>query len=431
MSSIASDRSRRSFRARLAACLLAAWSAGACGGEANKNGDSASGGVSGSGAGGQPAAGAGGAPTGGSTAAGSGGLGGTSGASNAGGGEPSAGATGDDWTLPSSSDKSWRNSGEPLCAPAGDGWPLDIWSDARGVYALARTTQLDETTLSFNDGSGWSSATPLPSGFSGLSGFRDGPLIVYSGSRCGVMFLDGDLVQNCVSALPGTANVFTVSGELAFAIAGNRVLHYNGSYFTQYGTPLPESFPVYGFKLWADAEVVIVAGETGLYVLSDATSEAEVIALPSADPPRSLWAFGRDDIWLGLEGNTLAHYDGSRWTLLQFGLDCGSVNGLWGSDGVLFVASSTFVGKVEGDAAVAFAEARRCPLTDSTMVGQHESLGVRKIWGNSPTEVFFAFTEEMSEVHFDGTTYSITARPRDACGVQRLYWSDGTRLRPL
>lgn len=356
-------------------------------------------------------------------------MGGTSGGS-AGSGGTNAGATGFDWTLPHTSDKNWRNSQEPLCAPGGYGLPLDIWSDERGVFALAETNVSNGRTLSFNDGSGWSTVTNPAGSAYGLSGFRDGALILYSGDRCGVMFVDGDS-ETCASALPGTWQVFVVDSERTFAIAGNRVLHYNGSYFTQYGKPLPEVNPVYGMKLWADAEVVIALGELGLYVLSDAVSEAEIITLPEPEAPRSLWAFSRDDIWLGLEKNRLAHYDGAGWTVLPLGPDCnGGVSALWGSEGVLFAASSTFLGKVEGDAVHAFARARRCPPED-TQVGQHEALTVRKIWGNSAKEVFFAVTEQMYEVQLSDGGYTHTPRAPDACGMQRLYWSDGERLRPF
>jgi hypothetical protein len=175
---------------------------------------------------------------------------------------------------------------------------------------------------------------------------------------------------------------------------------------------------------------VVVLGERGVYVLGDANSEAEIIALPEAEPPRALWAFSRDDIWLGLDKNRVAHYDGTGWTLQQLGLDCGGVNALWGSDGVLFAASSTFLGKIEGDTVQAFARARRCPPED-TMLGWHEELNVKKIWGNSPTEVFFAVTERMTEVRLTDTGYDYDWRDPDACGQQRLYWSDGEQLRPL
>jgi hypothetical protein len=418
-----------SARVRLAAGFLAVLGAVACGGRSRDGaaaaGFSGTGGASGgvehsggfSARGGQASAGQTSGGTGAASSAGQ--------ASVSGAGGESAG-----WTLPHTSDRPWRQSSEPLCAPEGMGLPWDLWSDERGVYVLgeigARTTR-----LYFNDGTGWSVINPGQGNSFGLAGFSNGPLVLYAGSPCAVVFQDGD-AEACASTLPSISDVFVVDPTRIFALAGNRVLRYNGDYFTQYGKPLPADEQPHPYHLWADAEVVITAGERGhVFVLPDANAEVEVLTVPDGAEVSSLWAFGRDDIWVGLQQNRLAHYDGASWTVQRVSDSmCGSVTSLWGSDQVLFFAGSSGIGKIEGGVLHTLAASSGCG-PEGTMPGSWEELNFRKIWGNSASEVFFAVTERKLELTLNGESLETSATNPDACGMQRLYWYDGVGIRPL
>ncbi|HWA71957.1 MAG TPA: hypothetical protein VG937_06485 [Polyangiaceae bacterium] len=430
-----------SGRAALAASCIAALCAVNCGGRSQRDsarGSSgkagASGGVDGSlGArsqggelhpsGGRSAEWSGGRPSGGTASSGTAG----NGAAPSGAG---AGGNLDGWTLPHTSDKPWRQSLEPLCAPEGSGLPWDLWSDQRGLYVLSEFA-FGENRLYFNDGTGWSTARLSQPNSYGLTGFNEGSLVLYSGAPCGVLF-QGQSEDVCASTLPNVSDVFVVDANRIFAIAGNRVLRYNGDYFVQYGKPLPGPAPTRPYSFWADAEVVIVASDQGqVYIFSDATSAAEVLTMPEGAAARALWAFSRDDIWVGLEGSRLAHYDGANWTVQSLGDSaCDVVTALFGTDHVLFFAGGSFVGKVQDGAVELFSGAPRCQ-SEAIGPGTWEELIFRKIWGNSPNEVFFAVTERRLELKEVGGTLQTNAIDPDTCGMQRLYWYDGTRIRPL
>ncbi|MGC4093747.1 MAG: hypothetical protein QM756_38770 [Polyangiaceae bacterium] len=362
----------------------------------------------------------GGRATAGSASGGSA-SGGSAGAANAGSG------TKDAWSLPLSSERPWRSSSVPLCAPGEELLVWDVWSDTRGVYVLDSPDA--SSHVHFNDGSGWTD-TPVDGGtFYGLTGISQGPRLFFGGSRCSVLRSD-EQASTCLTSLPRLEGVFSVNPQRVFAIAGDRVLINDGAdYFTIFGK-LPElresGIP---YQLWADESVLVVAGDGKLFVLGDPTLAPLQVELPGSFVATALWGFASDDLWVGGGEGQLAHYDGRGWSVLQLGGDgCSSVRRLWGSDQVLYFATSKSIGRVVDDRIETIVDVG-CP--EGNKEETFEELDVRRIWGNSAKEVFFALNLRKFIVTLhDPALVSEVVTP-DACGAHRLYWYDGAALRPF
>ena len=337
----------------------------------------------------------------------------------------SASDASDGWTLPHSGGPVWRQSTTPYCNSQ-DIYFSDLWSDDRGVYAVSEM----ESSLFFNSGTGWSKVSPQPTSVKWLTGIPNGgPLLLYGQDPCGVYFFDGKS-QLCVAAVPGVSRTFVVNAQRIFAIANDRLLSYNGSYFTQYGQPLPAiPFPN-EYQLWADSRVVVVAAEAGkVYLYDDPTVDPQTLLVPDGKDATSVWGFARDDLWVGSSDGRLAHYDGSAWSIAHpTEGNCSTIAHMWGADHVLFFASDNVVGRWN---AGNFDTVLNGPCSQNveTPPGVFEQVIIEKIWGNSPNEVFIALYERKETVvSYSPGSVTYSDVPPDSCGQARIYWFDGQRL---
>jgi hypothetical protein len=331
----------------------------------------------------------------------------------------------DNWTLPHSGGPVWRQSTSPYCNSQGVFFN-DLWSDDRGVYAISEM----ERSLFFNSGTGWSKVSPQPTSLAFLTGIpHGGPLVLYGQDGCGVYFFDGK-TQSCVAAVPSVTKAFVVDAQRIFAIANDRLLSYNGSYFTQYAHPVPAiPFPN-DYQLWAGSDVVVVAAEAGkVYLYDDSSPDPQTLLIPDGKAATSLWGFARDDLWVGSDDGRLAHYNGSIWEIAQpTNGNCSRIAHLWGADHVLFFATDNVVGRWNAGSFDSVLDGP-CSQDVETPPGVFEQVIIETIWGNSPTELFIALLERKETVvsYAPGSaTYNDV--PPDACGEARVYWFDGQRL---
>ncbi len=357
-----------------------------------------------------------------------GGMGGTQGGGDSqpeGGSSPGSGSTGgasmgdavSGGASGSGSHPLWRKSSQPFCSSLGSSvGSLHVWSDARGAFVLA---SLDgeaklptvSTNISTNTGSGWNT-TYTWSGYDfdralGLKGFVNGPLVAYLGPSCPIGFVDGG-VASCSGAQP-VDDVAVVNSNLAYAVYQDRVLQFDGNFWTQLGGPLPAAgaAPFLARSVWADASTIVVVGDAGhVYVIPSGGDPVLQTGLPEVDF-FAVWAFAASDIWIGSADGQLYHHDGVTWSLkASIPGNCGSIHKLWGSDGSLFVLTQSLFGRWDGSG-ITTLSSLACDLTASFY----------DLWGNSPSEVF---------VVLEDRTHGIAG-----CGPAQVQWFNGSVVSPL
>jgi len=347
---------------------------------------------------------------GGAAGAGGVGLGGRGGAATGGGG--GAGTSGKPL---------WRQSQDAFCPKINGSSFLDIWSDERGAFVLTSDAKTRPAIWS-NLGTGWKITFDWPGDTNilyqgGLKGFANGPLVVYGGFPCGIQFVDGGSAE-CSGAASFVADLSVVSTGRAYAVNYDRLLQYDGDFWTQLGAALPAVG--WTSAVWADSSTVVVtANETyggGLVFRMDSGGDPLLLAgLPSQVEPLAVWGFGASDIWVGGSQGQLVHFDGAGWseaaTIPYNASGPRSVSGtggigkikLWGTAGSLFAIAGNVFGHWDGT---------QFKVIDS-LTGDAFFAG---LWGNSASEIFLA-------VH-DGQNSA-------ACGPFRLRWFDGKVVSPL
>jgi hypothetical protein len=386
------------------------------------------------GSGGSPAAGSGGA-TGSDSAtdhADSAGVGGgrmTGDASNADRSTPPA------WQPPFPlAAPGWRDSQVPLCdTHQGAPGALGVWADARGVFAVAtdacrrvgsdlpscteQGVARQGSSLQFNDGTGWRSLldTSLPSLY-GVTGFPSGPALV-TGRECAVAIIDVEQKTSTCS-LPEAPTgeiprVFVAGPDVAYGIDTEHLLEYRAGQWTTVAT-LPE----FVTALWAsDGFSPDASGSTDFAYFADTfqpylwqrQSPDVLAALPNAPVASytAVWAFQRDDVWLGDAAGQLVHYDGATYRVLQAARIGGSIVGLWGAGDQLFFHTRTDFGRVTNG--------RVEPLITQPASADPSSLSlILGMWGTSPQAVFLAMAGPSG---LDGD-----------CNPTFMVWFDGTQF---
>ena len=335
------------------------------------------------------------------------------------------------WTLPHSGGPTWRDSNAPLCGRTELAGELRLWSDPRGVYALA-SMDIGRQVL-FNDGHGWI-PTPMKPGYADhISGVPNGTVILYGSSNCGIEFFADDS-QSCVGPVGLVSALFAVDEQRVFVVSQDRILHFNGSYFTQYAV-VPGATPYNRSAIWANQDTIVVAvaqeGSNALHVYEGDSRIPRPIMLPEATVPTSLWGFGREDLWIGTADGNIAYFDGNEWTLTRVGTGhCAEVGRLWGAEGVLYFATSTEVGKWS-DGELEPVLSVPCSERVDNMYGDYEEVTIQGLWGNAPDEVFISLREWRALVQETNVGTQLVTLSPDSCGDQRVYWYDGKNLGPL
>lgn len=296
----------------------------------------------------------------------------------------------------------WKDSREPFCdvnqgRVAGGG----VFADSRGVFALVNNECVPRgrdlpncspegqlaagVSLSFNDGHGWRPLLDAGAyGVYDLTGFPDGPLLL--GQReCSAALFDLD-EQSPRCALTGDSDwlarrSFVANDSLAYVLDAGALFEYRDGIWTTLAKDLPEAIQA----LWADDEIVYLAGEYQLYSLAP-RGDAELRALPDAPAARytAVWGFASDDVWFGNSVGQLVHYDGRSFRQGPIPVERNAdehpqITQLWGSDGELFFSSFFEFGRVT-----------QATAARETLV-RVETLG---FWGTSPRDIFIAVSDD-------------------------------------
>lgn len=197
-----------------------------------------------------------------------------------------------------------------------------------------------------------------------------------------------------------------VNRNLAYAVALDRLVQFDGSFWTQVGEGDIEG----GARaVWADAETVVLAGAGAhIYAIQSGKDPVSLPGLPERMSFVAAWGFGASDLWVASADGQLFHHDGNQWSLktsLDYGgakYPVGPRTRLWGQGGRLFVILGNLFGRWDGT---------RVEILDS-LDGKAYFEG---LWGNSPSEVFLG-------VHDPDLSHACPLRAR---------WWNGKTVGPL
>jgi len=282
---------------------------------------------------------------------------------------------------------------------------VDVWSDPAGAFVRI------EGKIFANAGKGWSVLTERKGGgVGGLTGFALGPLLFYgSFDSCGINLVERSGTSRCSGAAE-PVHTHVVSDDLAHAVYGERVLVYDGVFWTQRGDALGANGEVGARQVWANENTLVVAARSGVYVArgnDQPVLQAELQPSDGSEPDfTAVWGFSDDALWVGNGKGELFEFDGKRWLrrrTAQAG-ECAQIRHLWGSQSQLFVASESQV----------FSMNSGMPSTILSLPCE-EASRVWGLWGNSPQDVLIAYETGLSD---------------SECGDIHLSHYDGTQLTP-
>lgn len=319
----------------------------------------------------------------------------------------------------------WEQSDAFLCTQLqATASSLSIWSDARGVFVLvsggdsaAECAGCNGAARAIyqNDGYGWRSVCDELGG-SGrstlkLRGFVGGPLLVagqddnYAAPGCGLSLVNEAGMRTCEPVF-SSRDAFVAAESLAYAIAEGDLLRYQDGAWGPLSALLPEGHALTG--LWADEEVVFAITSGLGKILTLQNAEWSRHETGTVEQFTAIWGFSADDVWAGTASGGIHHFDGSEWREANRMGDgagsCQRVEGMWGSDGVLYVHTGTALARIVEDSL--------------EMVGTWpcDAGGprIRSIWGDGPEELFVAIDDPR--------------QPRRPCGLVFIIQFDGERF---
>lgn len=338
-------------------------------------------------------------------------------AGSAGGGRPAGGQPSpNDWRsdFPLGA-PGWKQSSEPFCdLNQGRLRGVSVWADQRGVFSLVseecvpvgrdlpycpeERRAASGMSLNFNDGTGWRvlADADVYSSFD-LTGFEGGALMVGQ-PECAAALVDVDSgMTNCTLAAasdPFVRRSFVVNESLAYLIDPAGLHEYRAGAWSLLDDALPDTINA----VWANDEVVYLAGEFQPYVWDQHRSELRALSNAPAARYTAVWGFAGDDVWFGNSAGQLTHYDGDGFSRGQIpsGIEYPGITALWGDAGQLFFSMYDRFGRVTPE------------LELETLLAA-QTLG---FWGTSPNEVFLAVGDSAYE--------------NTACGEAFLLYFDGS-----
>jgi hypothetical protein len=321
----------------------------------------------------------------------------------------------------------WRDSEEPWCNQAQTFLnAYDLWSEPRAVYVLARDNPYSTCSSSdcviqeaiyYNDGNGWEpfwvgddTHLDMDYGVVSITGMPGGPIMAKGGippSNTGLRFIvDG--VATYQEGLESIGDIFTVNENLVYAIMSDKIISYDR--ITWSALVLPP-MPYWCNFLWADEENLFCGGDRGT-MLSLEEGEWKMHDTRSVLLFGPLWGFGGSDVWVVEGGDGLRHFDGETWAPVEWPcLDSEDeghcvIKGLWGMNGILFFYTRWQLVRHDGTGFQT--------LFTAGDGGAWPGAEIRAMWGNSPSEVFIAVSDE--------------GIPRPDCGIYYLLWWDGSEF---
>jgi hypothetical protein len=355
------------------------------------------------------------ATKGGSAGSSTGGSAAGAGGGRATGGQPSPNDWRSDFPLGT---PGWKQSSEPFCdLNRGRLGGASVWADQRGVFSLVseecvrvgrdlpycpeESRLASGMSLNFNDGTGWRVLLNSEYSILGLTGFEGGALMLWR-PDCVAALLDVD--SGTVSCtLPATSmsdpfvqRSFVVNESLAYLVDQAGLHEYRAGAWSLLADALPEAINA----LWANEEVVYLAGEFQLYAWDQKDSALHTLPDVPAAFYSAAWGFAADDVWFGNSSGQLTHYDGHtfRRGKIPSGIEYPGITALWGNSGELFFSMYDRFGRVTA------------ALELETLIGAQ----VLGFWGTSPSEVFLAVGDSVYDdtacgaaflLHFDGSAF--------------------------
>ena len=233
----------------------------------------------------------------------------------------------------------WRSSVTPLCAGVQQVSGHSLWADARGVFAavsgsggpltgvddlpeddggvISKTLSPSEfaplTRVLHNEGNGWTLHAALEGAtVARVTAATPARVIIYGdrgqlGRACTLGVLAGGMLQ-CAELTSAVRKVHAVSKTRAFALSEQSLLENDGRGWT----PVSPELPASATDLWADADVLVVAGRLGnVHRLTadgwHSDNVGEQVELTA------IWGRSGDDLWTGSADGKLFHFDGSGW----------------------------------------------------------------------------------------------------------------------
>lgn len=431
------------IRARMLPGLIllfcASFGLSACGGKVRHrdrgSGDGGGPSAGGAGTGGEgtggPGSGGAGASTGG--ASDPGGTGGE-GMLYTGGGAGEGGAPSDPWTFGSEpplderpqppeyelpfevGSPGWRDSEEPVCDPHQGGMDAKgIWADERGVFALVSTSCVVPrgdfcgavgASVYSNTGSGWQHLASAPDlstvgwPFLGITGFRDGPLVIHGGPALVLLDPQGDAES---LEFAGTQAV-THKTSLYFA----RTTDDPGAEVWRLDDREPTRLsgfdePIHGLFALADG---VLVGLENRVVWVDEDGSIDNVGEAPAGLYTKIWATSKDDFWVVRSSEQIARYDGEWHDVHQVAGD-GMVTSLWGADDQIYYSSSFEIGVITAS------EVEIIARSDDYDEYSHR-MQFGEVWGRSDDEVFFTYNYHFLDDY--------------QCGGFGVLWYDGAEL---
>jgi hypothetical protein len=311
----------------------------------------------------------------------------------------------------------WKSSSTPFCTPnRGQIVGYDMWRDGRGLYVLAAASCNDMAgrpcgeaglVLQFNDGTGW--RTLYDTGairLSGrLTGFPEGPLVLYGTEGCGIAYFENGQ-RTCQAPNFYPEHLITVDSTLAYAVEGNKVLKSTGIWEVIATLPDPVR------AVWASRDAVVAVGARQAVYLQRGSGDFSLMPNVPAGEYTAVWATGPDDVWVGNSASQIVHYDGSTWSPVDTGLSKTTnpdfIRGLWGQDGQIFFHTRYEFGRVLGGSSELLLSRY---LRDA---GAGARIEIFSMWGSSPNEVFLSISD------FNYLDYE--------CGGLFAVWFDGSKF---
>jgi hypothetical protein len=218
------------------------------------------------------------------------------------------------------------------------------------------------------------------------------------------------LGANTLNAIWGTG------GELWAVGAGGLSYHYKSGAWAPVATPTTNALnAVWGAsttQLWA-------AGNTGTVLTGDGTSWTQVAGIPTTGNLVGVWGSSAKDVWVILNGSVeiFLHWDGATWTKTTNLADTIGLHGIWGAD-------STHVWAV-GAPTSGVSPILRWDGTNwnADDVGSTDSF--TSVWGSSATDVW-AVASDGRISHYNGTGWTLdtAAIPAQLTAVTGVGTSD-------
>ncbi|MFO0633583.1 MAG: hypothetical protein U0168_12095 [Nannocystaceae bacterium] len=216
---------------------------------------------------------------------------------------------------------------------------------------------------------------------------------------------DGATPWHAVELPEGVASLQSVwsfaPDDVWLAADSGKLLHFDGSEWTT--TTLNPAVTVVALMGFAPDAIVGVGGSSlARYDGSAWTVEDLTAANVGIESVSSVWGTATDDLWVGGDQSTAAHFDGTTWTRTIAGSTDNVA--LWGS-----ATDDVWIGGV-------FDVAHFDGTTWTTVDGLDH--GAAAIWASATDDVWVADGDELS--HFDGSGW--TATELDGVGGISAMW---------